>query len=122
MRHVAALAVRDHQQAGAARVRGRRPPSAAQPGAPSRSKQASCSFTPAQAAPAASISARQWAATAPAARSAGVSPAAAALRIRQQLGRIGVEPEQQLALARADELRDAVAEVHRPREPAADRA
>jgi hypothetical protein len=33
---------------------------------------------------------------------------------RQQLGRIGVEAEQQLALARADQLRDAVAEVHRP--------
>jgi len=50
--------------------------SAAQPGAPSRSKQASCGLTATQAGPARSISSRQWAATAAAARSAA-SPAPA---------------------------------------------
>jgi hypothetical protein len=52
--------------------------SAAQPGAPSRSKQASWGLTATQAGPARSISSRQWAATAAAARSATVAVASPA--------------------------------------------
>src|SRR6476660_4881318 len=52
--------------------------SAVQPGAPSRSKQASWSLAATQAGPAASISAAQWFATASAAASAGLGPAGAA--------------------------------------------
>src|SRR5437763_8285249 len=51
--------------------------SAAQPAAPSRSKQASCGLTATHAAPAASTTARQCPATAAAARSAGDPPAGA---------------------------------------------
>ena len=57
--HVAALSVGDHEQAGLA-PRLATSASAAQPGAPSRSKQASCSLTAAHAGAAASITARQW--------------------------------------------------------------
>src|SRR4051794_24200482 len=51
--------------------------SAAPPGAPRRSKQATCGLTATIAAPTASITARQWARTAAAARAAGVVPSAA---------------------------------------------
>ena len=70
----------------------------AQPGAPRRSKQASCGLTATQAGPAASIAARQCAATAAAARSAGdpsaarrrLAPAATAARGRDRArGRSG---------------------------------
>ena len=73
-RHVAALAVGDHQQT---RHRGRRrrlaraPPS---PGAPSRSKHASCGFAATHAGPARRARARTSAATASPARSAGARP------------------------------------------------
>jgi hypothetical protein len=51
-RHVAALAVGDHDQSGGPRA-ATTSPSAAIPGAPSRSKQASCGLTATQAGPAA---------------------------------------------------------------------
>ena len=75
---VAALAVGDDEQAGGAGVRDTSPRSAAQPGAPSRSKHASCGLTATHAGPAASISAAQWPPTAAAARSAAVPDGGAA--------------------------------------------
>ena len=120
VRHVAALAVGDHEQAGRPRVRGDVAPAPRQPGPPSRSKQASCSFTPTQAPPAESISARQCAATALAARSAGESP-----RRPPRAPRAAARPDPGRARAGAGSRaartasRDAVAEVHRPARPAA---
>ena len=62
-------------------------PSALQPGEPSRSKQASWSFTPTQAAPAASTSARQWPRHALAASSAGGVSGGLRAGGRQQVAR-----------------------------------
>ena len=86
--------------------------SASQPAAPRRSKQASCGLTATHAGPAASITARQCAATAAAARSAAApvaagGPSAAGPEPR----RVGVEPEDDLGLARCDEARQPVAEA-----------
>ena len=78
VRHVAALAVGDHEQARAARVRGDLGRAHPSPGAPRRSKQASWSLTPDAGGRRPRRSARGSARdTARAARSAGVSPAAA---------------------------------------------
>src|SRR3954447_7822628 len=100
--------------------------SADQPGAPSRSKQASCGLTATQAAPAASIARRQWLSTSAAPRGARPSGATTALagprrdrrRLRgthhgagggdpQPLG-VWVEAEADLAAALLDEGRQAV--------------
>ena len=74
--------------------------SAVQPGAPRRSKQASCGLTATQAGPAASMSAAQCAVTAAAARSAGGAGCRdGAGGVRPQPRGIGIEPEDDLALA-----------------------
>src|SRR3954468_23792492 len=102
--------------------------SASQPGAPRRSKHASCGLTATQAGPAASISARQWTSTAAAASAGGgAGPGGAGAgggsrvdeRDREALallpdgfagigpeaGGIGIDPEDDLRLARGDCLR-----------------
>ena len=93
--------------------------SASQPGAPRRSKQASWGLTATQAGPAASIAARQCSITASAVRprEPGIVrlPADPLDRARPQRGRIGVEPEHDLAAALLYERRKPVGEM--PRRP-----
>ena len=112
---VAALAVGEDEQARPRGACSTTSVSAAHPGAPRRSKQASCGLTATQAGPAASISARQCATTAAAARSAGVPPVGhRSQRLRPQARGVGIEPEDDLRLAVGDHRGQAVGEV-RPR-------
>ena len=144
-RDVAALAVGEHEQA---RARGRARTtcsSASQPGAPSRSKHASCGLTATHAGPAASISARQWASTAAAASSRATRrrrpaarrrrPPAASGRRRERGGErrarrrpprrsghsragSGSIPSDDLRLACRDRVREPFTERLRPSPPA----
>ena len=108
--------------------------SASQPGNPSRSKHASCGLAATQAGPAASISARQWPRTAAAASRRGRAAALSVVegggaldvgerhgqpgaglgqrldRVRPQLGRVGVDPQDDLGLALGDRPGEAVPE------------
>ena len=104
MRHVPALAVGNHQQAGVAAAPTTRS-SAVQPFEPRRSKQASCGLTATQAGPAASISSRQRSPIASAAAPAGGLPRREPLR---RPGWIRVEAEAYLAAALGDERREPV--------------
>ena len=83
--------------------------SAAQPGAPSRSKQASCGLTATQAGPARSISAgsaRRPRRPPLGGRRGSRRPGA----VPGELGRVGVEPEADLAAALFDERRQPIRE------------
>ena len=98
-RHVAALAVGDHQQTRRRGPRRTTCSSAAQPGEPRRSKQASCGFTATHAAAVAAISARQSSATA---AGRGLGRRRARPRVaRLEPGGIRVEAEADLAAALA---------------------
>ena len=92
--------------------------SASQPGAPSRSKQASCGLTATQAGPAATIAARQWSVTASAVcararRAAPGSPPDPRHGLRPQRCRVGVEPEHDTTAALLNERRKPVGEMRR---------
>ena len=109
---VAALAVRDHEQARLP-VRARRPSrSAAQPGRPSASKRASCGFTATQAR---RSRVDQRAAVREDRRRRGAAGIGDARRCGRGIGpqrrRIGVEAEDELGLSLGDPRRERVAEA-----------
>ena len=115
---VAALAVGEHEQAGGAGVLDDRLASAAQPGAPRRSKHASCGLT-AHARGPGRVDQRAAVRDHRRGRALGGRPVGGHVsqRLRPQPRRVGVEPQDDLGLAPGDDLRQPVAEMRPERRP-----
>ena len=99
----------------AARAWSRTAARAAQPGAPSRSKQASCGLTATQALPAASMAATQWARDGRGSRGGRIATRIGRRdpfgRPRPQCGRVRVQPEHDLTATLLYERRKPVGEM-----------